>query len=1578
MSAQARAGRNGGRGRGRGGRGRGPSRHRSHQSSVASTKFHGDCPDLKDHIYDCSDYRQADKFHQTSKKLVEYVGREYTYGGDIASSLSNLRIFDIPIPDPPQPDDPTNLTAEDKQMEKLHEKRLEMCLKREMVLMDNIQKSYALILGQSTDLLQTKLKQQTEWDVISTERNGVDLLRLIQQVVYKFEDQKYLPLALYNAKAHLYSFRQGNLPCDEYMKKFTSLVDIATSYEGQIHDTAIRDYVTITEHGDGAEYDALTDIQKLAVDVAAHDLWCATMFLAQCDKRRFGRLTEELENNFTKGRNDYPVDMVRAFAMLNEYKNWQPRSPTIDSSGTAFATKSSRSKSKSDVPDWQKKATCHHCGEVGHIKPNCPKLKDDGDDEKKTIKDEDKKPKSETKKYTLVQLTDEQLNTLKSSAGDDSSVELQGVGFCTTTIKPSDLRWMILLDNQATVDIFCNRALLTKVWTSDGYMTISGNGGELRTNLQGWLPGYGMVWYHKSAITNLLCFKNVLDKGLRITHKVDPVSTFTVQKTDGTMAEFRMQECGLHCYDPRSAAKQFTMVETVQSNEAGYTKKQILGAKKAREFQSIVGHPSTADLRVIIQSNQIANCPVTIDDLDRAEKIYGPSVAIVKGKTVRKTPDAVKTDVVAVPEQILSANKNVTLNGDVFFVNQVPFFATISDNIRLTTALYCKNRTKKQLVSAMGTVVKIYSARGFNVRTAKMDNEFSHMEEDFKDLGLQLQTVAADAHVPKIERQIRVIKERVRATRHTLPFKVLPLLMLVELVYHSVMWLNAFPPKGGVSEILSPRTIITGMTLDAKKHCQLPFGTYVQAHVSAHPTNTPAERTVGAICLGPKGNLSGTYKFMSLRTGKIITPISWTKLPMSQEVIDRVNEMGAADGQPELLTFSDGRGNNFGDFLQDDDQFAGVLDENALHPQMADGDPAVDDGPDGEPDDVPSDTPDLSTDDSDPHIDDDIEAPIADGAFTPNETIGATDTAPVPETTAGKNISSELPSVRRSTRERKPRTILEPTMTGKSHGEKTFASVFIADGEMSGLVPDEHLGHVFHTVMAYTLTQMSMNRGLKMWKTRAVDAIALEMGQLHHRDTFEPKHWSELTDEQKSQVLESHLFLKEKHDKTIKGRMVAGGNKQRGFIDAEDAASPTAALESVLLTAAIDAKEERDVGVLDIPNAFVQTRLEDEKDKAIIRLRGPLADALVQLDPDLYGPYVTKDKKGHSVLYAQIKNALYGIMRAALLYYQRFVRDISSIGFVINPYDPCVANLDVLGSKLTIVWHVDDLKASHKKSQVIDRLSKWLAKMYDEVNVSSSGGGKMKVSRGKQHTYLGMDLDYSKPGEVKVSMSSYVKEIIQQFADHDDSTKPTATVTTPAAEHLFKVDESAESLSPDGKATFHNFVAKCLYLTKRARPDIATAVAFLTTRVKSPDVDDWKKLIRLIRYLRGTPELALTLRVDKEIVVRWWVDGSFAVHPNMRGHSGGCMSLGAGVIAPGSNKQKLNTRSSTESELVAVDDFMASLLWTNNFLRAQGVEVQKTILYQDNQSAILLEKNGRASCSKRTKHLKQFHRPSPT
>jgi hypothetical protein len=102
-------------------------------------------------------------------------------------------------------------------------------------------------------------------------------------------------------------------------------------------------------------------------------------------------------------------------------------------------------------------------------------------------------------------------------------------------------------------------------------------------------------------------------------------------------------------------------------------------------------------------------------------------------------------------------------------------------------------------------------------------------------------------------------------------------------------------------------------------------------------------------------------------------------------------------------------------------------------------------------------------------------------------------------------------------------------------------------------------------------------------------AAQSDMKQLHLRNTFKPKHWRELSQVQQQTVLESHMFLKQKRDRKIKGRTVAGGNKQRDYISKEDASSLTVAMESVLLSCIIDAKEEWDVAVVDIPNAFFQT-----------------------------------------------------------------------------------------------------------------------------------------------------------------------------------------------------------------------------------------------------------------------------------------------------------------------------------------------------------------------------------------------------
>jgi hypothetical protein len=108
------------------------------------------------------------------------------------------------------------------------------------------------------------------------------------------------------------------------------------------------------------------------------------------------------------------------------------------------------------------------------------------------------------------------------------------------------------------------------------------------------------------------------------------------------------------------------------------------------------------------------------------------------------------------------------------------------------------------------------------------------------------------------------------------------------------------------------------------------------------------------------------------------------------------------------------------------------------------------------------------------------------------------------------------------------------------------------------------------------------------------------MKQLHWHNSYKPMHWHELTSAQKEQILESHIFVEEKRDGKIKARKVVGSNKQRDYITKEDVSFSTVSARAVMLTCVIDAVEGRDVAVINVPNAFVQTVVEDEEHRVII------------------------------------------------------------------------------------------------------------------------------------------------------------------------------------------------------------------------------------------------------------------------------------------------------------------------------------------------------------------------------------------
>jgi hypothetical protein len=261
---------------------------------------------------------------------------------------------------------------------------------------------------------------------------------------------------------------------------------------------------------------------------------------------------------------------------------------------------------------------------------------------------------------------------------------------------------------------------------------------------------------------------------------------------------------------------------------------------------------------------------------------------------------------------------------------------------------------------------------------------------------------------------------------------------------------------------------------------------------------------------------------------------------------------------------------------------------------------------------------------------------------------------------------------------------------------------------------------------------------------------------------------------------------------------------------------------------------------------------------------------------------------------------------------------------MINPCDWCVANKIIDGKQCTVLWNVDDLKISHVRDEVNTNI---INKINDEFGKESP----LTITRGKIHDYLGMALDYSEKGKVKIKMLDYIDKIIADLPANMDGEAP-----SPTANHLFTVNDDQTKVGEKKAQFFHAYVAKTLFLCKQAISDLQTAVALFSKRVKSCDDDDYKKLIGMLQFLRATRNEFLTLSATSLHNMRWWVDASYAVHPDTSIHMGGAMPLGRGVINGTSKQQKLNMKSSTEAELVGVDDVMPHVLCTLYFLEAKG------------------------------------------
>ena len=278
-------------------------------------------------------------------------------------------------------------------------------------------------------------------------------------------------------------------------------------------------------------------------------------------------------------------------------------------------------------------------------------------------------------------------------------------------------------------------------------------------------------------------------------------------------------------------------------------------------------------------------------------------------------------DYIEIPRELVQAQHQVTLCLDVMKVNGPPFLTTISQNLYYRTAQWVKHQTTDVFKTALESIFRVYNLGGFRVTQIRCDNEFRALMDPLaNEFQVTMNYANPQEHVPEAERNNRVIKERVRATYHRLPYNHLPRLLVKTLVMESAKKLNFFPAKNGVSLYFSPRMILHQRTLDYNKHCKYPTGTYVQAHDKPNPTNTTAPRTLDCIYLHYNNNQQGGHELLHLPTNQLITRRTVTPIPITPAIIKQVHQLAEHDGMPKGLKIT----NRVGHVLFDNAWIAGV------------------------------------------------------------------------------------------------------------------------------------------------------------------------------------------------------------------------------------------------------------------------------------------------------------------------------------------------------------------------------------------------------------------------------------------------------------------------------------------------------------------------------------------------------------------------------------------------------------------------------------------------------------------------------
>ena len=217
------------------------------------------------------------------------------------------------------------------------------------------------------------------------------------------------------------------------------------------------------------------------------------------------------------------------------------------------------------------------------------------------------------------------------------------------------------------------------------------------------------------------------------------------------------------------------LVTTLSENRIGYTDRQYDIAKTARKLYHIIGMPTVENFKALLCMNAIHNCPVMVEDVKITERIFGPDMSSLKGKSMRRKPKPVRKDLVEITEK----HRDIELCMDTMFINECGMLTAIDRWIRFRSVVPIDTKTQSDYYKALDVIFRQYNKGGFVIKTIYCNGEYLTMMNKVSDnLDVVMNYTNASGHMPEAERNNHTIKERIRATFQRLPYKVIPCIMI--------------------------------------------------------------------------------------------------------------------------------------------------------------------------------------------------------------------------------------------------------------------------------------------------------------------------------------------------------------------------------------------------------------------------------------------------------------------------------------------------------------------------------------------------------------------------------------------------------------------------------------------------------------------------------------------------------------------------------------------------------------------------------------------------------------------------------